>query len=376
MAFRKKTVLFVTGTRAEWGLMRSTVKRLQASKALQLRIVATGMHTQHQFGYTLDEIKKTVHVDHVATIKEHDDQLTALSKEIEGIGAYLAKHPVDAVLVVGDRDEPFAAATASVHLDIPVIHIAGGDHTGPTVDEYLRNAITQFASLHLTQTVQSAKNVKAMGADPRRVVAVGAPGLDGIRKGALLAKSVLGKRLHLDQNRPWFLTVMHPTKLEPVSIKQQIQSVTAALRKLNPDAEKIVLYPNSDDGCDVFIKEIKKIGSLPHVHIVQHLPREEYLSLMKHSAAFIGNSSSGLMEAGFLKTPFVHVGNRQQHREHGPNVHFVPYKAAAIVAGVQKVLSPAFQAKIARGKSPYKGGAVSQRIVRAIEQFLQSAYHA
>ncbi len=369
---RKKTVLFVTGTRAEWGLFQSTVLRLKKSRSIDLKILVTGMHTQRRFGYTLKEVQRAVQVDHIVPIGEHDDQLTAVSTEIDGIGKYLKTHPADAILIVGDRDEPFAAALAGLHLGIPLIHVAGGDITGPTVDHGLRNAMTLFSRLHLVQTKRSRENVLKLGANPRWTRVIGAPGLDGLTTSSLLKRKELADRYSLNPTKKWFLLVQHPTILDDTPIPQQIEALLAAMNTLDPDDEKIILYPNADDGSEVFIGALEKVRARPHYHLHQHLPRTDYLSLMKQSATLIGNTSSGLMEGDALKVPFVHVGNRQRGREHGPNVVFVPYQSGAITSGIKKALSPAFRKTLARRPSPYLGGAVADRTVRAIEEFLST----
>ncbi|MCF7844229.1 MAG: UDP-N-acetylglucosamine 2-epimerase [Kiritimatiellales bacterium] len=370
MIVRKKTILFITGTRAEWGLFRSTILLLKKSSIVTPKILVTGMHTQRQFGYTLDEVRREVNVDHTIPIGEHDDQVTALSKEIEGIGKYLKKNPVDALLVVGDRDEPFAGAVVAVHLGIPIIHIAGGDVTGPTVDQYLRNAITTFSSVHLTQTPHSASNVKKLGADPRWTKNVGPPGLDQLKRSELFSRKEVARLCCLDAKKQWFLVSMHPTILDNTPILQQIRSVLTAIKKISPDDEKILLYPNADDGCDTFIAEIEKMREKSNFHINRHLKRMDYLSLMKESAALIGNTSSGLMEAGYLKVPFVCVGNRQKYREHGSNVLFADYDSVTIEREITKALSSKFRKSLTHSQSIYKGGAVAKRIAKAIEQFL------
>ena len=370
MAHRKKSVLFVTGTRAEWGLFASTIADLKKSSGISLKVLVTGMHTQRQFGYTLDEVKKAIRVDCVVPVKDADDQLTALSKEIDGIGRYLKKNPVDAVVVVGDRDEPFAAASAAIHLGIPVIHVSGGDVSGPTVDQYLRNAITLFSDLHLVQTEKSKKNVLKLGANPHNTFVVGTPGLNKLKASALASRKVLAKNYHLDSAKRWLLVSMHPTVLDDAPITTQITSVLSALKKFHKEDEIILLYPNADEGSSKFITAIEKLKSTSGFSLHTHLPRADYLALMKESAALIGNTSSGLMEAGYLKVPFVHVGNRQQDRECGPNVIFVDYDAGAIAKGIQKATSPAFSKGIAHRPSPYKGGDVSRKIVSRIEIFL------
>ncbi|TSC57549.1 MAG: UDP-N-acetyl-D-glucosamine 2-epimerase, UDP-hydrolysing [Candidatus Peregrinibacteria bacterium Greene0416_62] len=372
MTARKKTVLFITGTRAEWGFMQSAVLRLSKSPFIKVKVLVTGMHTQRRFGYTLSEVRKAIHVDHVVPVQDYDDQMTALGKEVDGIGRYLKRHPADALLVVGDRDEAFAGSTAGVHLGIPVIHVSGGDVSGPIVDQYLRNAITCFSRVHLVQTSQSRENVLALGADPRLAKIVGSAGLDGLTASSLMRRKDVARHLGLDPDQRWFLVLMHPTILDNAPIPRQIQSVLQALRTLRPNDEKIILYPNADEGSDSFIRAIEKTRGTHHYHLLRHLPRMEFLSLMHASAALIGNSSSGLVEAGHLRVPFVHIGNRQQHREHGSNVLFSGYDADAIVQTIDKVLSPAFRRKMLKHPSPYRGGAVAARMIQTVEQFVQS----
>ena len=372
MVKRKKTVLFVTGTRAEWGLFASTIQELKKSPSINLKILVTGMHTQKRYGKTVCEVKRAVKVDHIVPIKNNDNQLTALSKEIDGINRYLLKQHIDALIVLGDRDEPFAAATVAIHMGIPIIHVSGGDVSGPTVDHYLRNSITLFSKLHLVQTQQSKKNVVHLGADAKAVHIVGSPGLNNLKASDLSPREKLAKKYHLDSEKKWFLVSMHPTILEKTSIEKQIQPVLSALKKLDKWDEKIVLYPNSDEGSATFIREIKTLKRSSCFHVIKHLKREDYLALMQESVACIGNSSAGLVEAGYLKVPFVHIGNRQKDRECGPNVLHAKYNAADIMKCITKTQTSAFRKALSKKPSVYKGGDVAQAILKAIEQFLKT----
>ena len=372
MTAHKKTVLFITGTRAEWGLIESTILRLKKSRAFHTQVLVTGMHTQRRFGYTIEHVRKAVHVDHVVSVGEHDDPLTALAKEIDGIGEYLRMHLVDAVLVVADRDEAFAGAVAAMHRGIPVIHVSGGDTTGPTVDEYLRKSITLFSSVHLVQTAQSKSNVLNLGADRRWANVVGSAGLDGLHPRILPKRKDLAARYRLDPKKRWHLVVMHPSALEDTPITRQIDAVLGALKKIDPQDEKIILYPNSDAGSEAFIHAIERFQRKPHYHLHRHIERKDYLGLMLQSAALVGNTSSGLVEAGYLRVPFVNIGARQDGREHGPNVIFTNYDAVAIANAVRRASSSAFHRALGRRSSPYKGGAVAERITKTIEQFLRT----
>lgn len=365
MTISKKKVLIVTGTRAEYGLLKPLILAMKKSTKLKPEVLATGMHTLKKFGNTLSLIKKDkMPIRCAVTISNNDDMLAALSKEIVGIKKYCQKNKPDSILVLGDRDEAFAAAIVGIHFDIPVIHISGGDLSGPAVDQYLRNAITVFSKLHLIQTNQSRKNVIKLGALPKNSFVVGSLGLDGLKKSQLFNRKKLSKMFKLDTMKRWFLFLLNPTPLEDTSIPNQINPALNALKKLI--GEKIIIYPNSDTGSDYFIKKIKKISKEENFYAAPNLERNAYLGFLNECAVLIGNTTSGLIEAEFLKKPFINIGNRQKNREHGANVITVPYNAQAIIGAVQLALSK----KLKKNKSIYQGGDVSNRIIRHIENFI------
>lgn len=371
MSNQKKKLLLITGTRAEYGLAKSTILKLAQSGKIDFRLLATGMHTLKKYGLTLEEIKKDATVHCVVPIKEQDDMLSALTKEITGIKQYAQKEKVDAILVIGDRDETFAGATVGVHLNIPIIHVSGGDISGPSVDHYLRNAMTIFSKLHLVQTAQAAKNVIRLGANPKHVHIVGSMGLDGLNPSRLASRQEIATRLKIDPQKPWYLVTHHPTPFEKYPPKEQISAVLGSLSKLKPASEKVILYPNSDEGSTVFISHIEKIRNKANYHIFKHLGRETFLAILFHSQALIGNSSAGLFEAGFLKKPFIHVGNRQAGRERGVNVVNAPYEANLIKKAVEVAASDKFQNKLKTTPPLYQGGDVAGKIIKAIFKYLK-----
>lgn len=368
---KKKRLLFITGTRAEYGLAQATILKLAQSPKIDLRLLATGIHTLKKHGLTLEEIKKDFTVDCIVPISESDDMLSALTKEIAGIKKYIQKEKVDAILVIGDRDETFAGATVGIHLNIPVIHISGGDISGPSVDHYLRNAMTIFSKLHLVQTVQAAKNVIRLGANPKYVHIVGSMGLHGLDSRRLADRQSVARQLKLDQTKSWFLIAHHPTPFEHFSFQEQIEGIIKTLSKLPLETEKIIVYPNSDEGSAVFISKIEQLRSKFGYHIFKNLGRENFLAALWHSQVFIGNSSAGLFEAGFLKKPFIHVGNRQAGRERGVNVINVSYKAEAIGQAIRTAASDPFQKKLKTTPSFYQGRGAAGKITQAIFKYLK-----
>lgn len=365
----KKKILCVSGTRADYGLLKPVISFMRRSKKIEPKVLATGMHTLKKFGNTVSLIKNDgLPLEAVVKISEKDHMLEALNKEISGIFAYCRKEDVGAILVLGDRDEAFAAAVVGIHLDIPVIHISGGDVSGPTVDHYLRNAITVFSKLHLVQTLESKKNVLKLGASPVNVFVVGSLGLENLQKVKLLSRLELGEMFGLDTKRKWFLFSLHPTPFEDRPIPDQINPALAALKSLA--GEKIIIYPNSDTGGSFFIKKIEAMPKKKDFHIVPNLKQIVYFSLLKQCDVLIGNTSSGLTEAGFLKTPFVNIGNRQRGRERGANVISATYNASDIARAIKIALSKKFVKKMKKSRPVYKGGRVASNMVKLIENFI------
>jgi UDP-hydrolysing UDP-N-acetyl-D-glucosamine 2-epimerase len=363
----KYKILVITGTRAEYGLLKSTIKNIESSKILSLCLVVTGMHTLKKFGYTLSDVEKDkFKIDHVVQISEDDDMLDSLNKEIEGIKNICIFEKPKGILVLGDRDEPFAGAIVGGHLKIPVFHIHGGDVSGYSIDEYIRHAITKFSHLHFTVSKKSHERVIKLGEEEWRVFNVGAPGLDNLRKQQHFSKKQLSEKLNLDKNKKWIMVLQHPTSLENISIRNQIDPVLKSTSKVL--AEKIVIYPNSDMGSNIFIHEIEKYRKNKKFHIFKNLDRTIYLSLLKNSDLLIGNSSSGVIESGFFHLPVINVGNRQLDRECGKNIIHVDYTQKEINEAIEKALSPAFIHMCNIAKSPYVGVRVAEKIVKIIEK--------
>jgi GDP/UDP-N,N'-diacetylbacillosamine 2-epimerase (hydrolysing) len=365
----KKTVLVVTGGRADYGLLRPVMRELMKSAVLTLRVLATGMHTLER-DRTLHFIRKD-HLPIAALVRvgAKDTMLDALAKEIKGISACCIKHRPDLIMVLGDRDEPFAAAIVGGHLGIPVAHLHGGDKTGFVVDEYIRHAITKFSHLHFPATKKSAERIQKMGEELWRIAMVGGTGLDEIRTLSFDTKANVGKRFGLDPRKPWYLVLHHPTPLEQTAYEGQAKGVFAVAASLA--GEKIFCMPNSDTGSDVFVREIEKYRRHEDVHIFQSMPREDFLSLFKHARTLIGNSSMGIIDSSFLKIPTINVGNRQMNREHGVNVIHATYDGGNIRRAVQQAESPVFRQRISRMKSPYGDGRASERIVHRIEKLIR-----
>lgn len=364
---KKRKILVVTGTRAEYGLLKSTIDGIRSSKSLSLCLAVTGMHTLEKYGNTINDIKKDgVPISHVVPILEGEDMLSAFSKEIDGIKKICLKEKPAAILVLGDRDEPFAAAIVGGHLKIPVLHIHGGDVSGYSVDEYIRHAITKFSHLHFTASQKSYDRVLGLGEEKWRVFKVGAPGLDALNKMQYFTKKFLATKLNLDIKKKWIIMLQHPTPLDNVSTKEQIRPTLKAVAEI--PAEKIVIYPNNDTGSDIFINEINKYKNEENFHFYKNFDRHAYLSLLKNCDVLVGNSSSGIIEAGFFHLPVVDIGNRQLGRECGKNMIHSTYSQKQIKVAILRTQTVEFKHYFQNLSNPYGTGRAGEKIVKIIEK--------
>lgn len=364
-----KKILYISGTRADYGLMRNTLKGIAAHPNFELHIAATGMHMMERHGYTLKEIQAdgfTVHP--LEVVFEHDDRAAMAAF----IGHFLVKltelckeQKPDLILLLGDRGEMLAGATAGIYCGIPVAHIHGGEVTS-TVDEAARHAVTKLSHLHFAATLDSATRIVKMGEDPRHVFVVGGPGLDGIHEG-LMSEQETRKHFGLAESGKIALLVQHPVSEEINQAGEQMQASLEALK--DAGIETVIAYPNADAGGKKMIEVIETYRSHPQFHIFNHIPRQAYLSLMKHADVMVGNSSSGIIEAPSFRLAVVNVGSRQEGRLRGQNVVEVSYQKGEILMGIRKTLfESAFLSNLQASINPYGDGRATERIIQHLSE--------
>lgn len=367
----KAPVLVVTGTRADYGILKTVIQHLHARKDLRVLLLATGMHTMPSYGSTLREIQNDgVPIDCVVTVSENDSMITQLSTELKGIEAYCLKALPRMIAVLGDRDEALAGALVGAHLGIPVAHIHGGDVSGSgNVDELLRHAITKLSHLHFTASPKSHARVLLLGEDPKRVFTVGAPGLDEFRTMSYMSRGECARVLAIDARKPWMLVVQHPVPLGELSPLGQIAPTLSALNEF-PEFEKIILYPNADTGGKKMAAAIDRYAKKKNYLLAKNFGRARYIHILKYCDVMIGNSSSGIIEAGFFNKPVVDIGERQQGREHGKNVIHTPYDANKIAASIKKAISPSFRKRCLHPQNPYGDGRAGKAIADIIARVI------
>jgi GDP/UDP-N,N'-diacetylbacillosamine 2-epimerase (hydrolysing) len=359
----KRKVLYISGTRADYGLMRTTLRAIVEHPGMCLEIAATGMHLMAEFGLSINEIKADgFKVREIGSKYERDDKssmasftggfIKILSEKVEDIKP-------DIILVLGDRAEMLGGAIIGAYMSIPVAHVHGGE-VSSTVDEFTRHAITKLSHIHLPATKKSAERIIKMGEEPWRVHTVGAPGLDQILSEKLLPKEGVFKRLGLNGRKPIILVLQHPVSMESGQAGEQMRMTLKAV--FEEKQETVVIYPNADAGGREMISVIEEYRKYPFIHIFKNLPHDDYLCLLKYSSVLIGNSSSGIIEAPSFRLPVVNIGSRQEGRERAINVIDAENDSDSIKKALDQASSPAFMKKLASCSNPYGDGKTGPRI--------------
>jgi UDP-hydrolysing UDP-N-acetyl-D-glucosamine 2-epimerase len=277
--------------------------------------------------------------------------------------AFAAWRP-DLLLLIADRYEMLAPASAALAMRIPVAHIEGGEVSQGAIDDQVRNALTKLSHVHFTSTEMARNRVIAMGEEPWRVHRAGAPSLDHLRRSQMLDRPALEARLGITIARPSLLAAWHPVTIL-ADTNAEAGAFFAAMEKL--DGQLIFVYPNSDAGSHALIERARALaGRRPDTHIFVNLDAVTYWSLLGQVDVMVGNSSSGIMEAASFALPVVNVGMRQQGRERARNVIDAPAEADAIRSAIEAALDPGFRAGLRGMENPYGNGTAAQTIAQVL----------
>ncbi|MCO1601326.1 UDP-N-acetylglucosamine 2-epimerase [Desulfosporosinus nitroreducens] len=371
----KKTICIVTGTRAEYGLLRPVINQVISTNSFEIKIVVTGMHLSKDFGYTYKEIEADgISIDAKIDVLQDDDSYKAMSKSI-GIGVigfseYFEKNRPDMVVVLGDRFEIFAAATAAAVACIPIAHLYGGETTEGAVDEFFRHSISKMSYLHFTATDQYRQRVINMGEAPDRVFNVGAIGVENILRLPLMAKDQLALSIDFDLDCPYALVTFHPVTLEQNTATKHLEELLSALdeteglnyifTKANADANGRAINKKIDEYCQ------KKENAIAFTS----MGVLRYLSAMKYCEMVIGNSSSGIVETPSFNKPTINIGDRQKGRICANSVICCEPEKNVIIESINTARTQKFKQDIANQISPYGDGKTSGKIIAVIKDFL------
>jgi GDP/UDP-N,N'-diacetylbacillosamine 2-epimerase (hydrolysing) len=336
-----RRILYLTGTRADFGLMTQTLQRIAAMPGLELQLAVTGTHLSTEHGHTVDEVRASglpvcaeIPVD--VLTRTGASMSLAIADVVRGMTGVLQHDRPDALLLLGDRGEMLAAAIAALHVGVPCVHVHGGERSG-TVDEPVRHAISKLASYHCVATAGARERLLRMGEDEDRIFVTGAPGLDGLAELADMSNEACLRALDLPAGSGFALALFHPVVQQAAEAAQQTRAVLQALNRLTLPV--LWLDPNADAGSREILQALAQDSLPPGSRRLRHLPRALFCAAMRHCAVMAGNSSSGIIEAASFGTPVVNIGTRQHMREHGPNVVDVPAQSEAIAGALQQQLA-------------------------------------
>lgn len=363
----KLKILFITGSRGEWGYIRPILRLIQTRADIEARLVVTNMHLLPSYGSSYREIERDgfridyrIHMslDGYSTytmVKSLGVLLMALPDIIEN-------EKPDWIVLAGDRGEQLVGAIVGGFTYCPVAHIQAGELSG-NVDGMTRHAIGKYAHIHFAANRDAQMRLVRLGEEEFRIHTVGAPQIDELVSGQITSLSELERKYNLSLGSEFILAVMHPTTEEFGKADQQIREVCVALNQV--EMPKIVIMPNNDAGTDS-IKRGWDRYKQGEYYIYSNLRREDYLGFLKHCHCIVGNSSSGLLEAPTFKVPAVNIGRRQDKRVRGINVIDVDFDTAKILGAIREALSPAFRAKMKDCVNPYGDGRSSERILNIL----------
>ena len=368
-----KKVCVVTGTRAEYGLLRWVMEGIRESPTLTLQVICTGMHLSPEFGLTVKIIEEDrFQVDRRVEMLLSSDTTVGLTKSMGlgmiGFADALADLKPDLLLVLGDRYELLSAATAAMVARIPIAHIHGGETTEGAFDEAIRHSITKMSHLHFVAAEHYKRRVIQLGENPNCVYNVGGVGIDNILRLKLLSRSDLEAELGFIFQERNLLITFHPVTLEHDTGAKQLDELLNVLSNL-VNTGLIFTMPNSDTNRHIFVEKISDFcATHTHARAYISLGQLRYLSCIQHADGVLGNSSSGILEVPSFKKGTINIGDRQCGRLRASSVIDCEPERTAIRDALTRLYSIEFQKKLLLTENPYGFGGASNTIVQVLEQ--------
>jgi len=371
----KRKICVVTGSRAEYGLLHSLLKDLQADAELDLQVVVTGMHLSSRFGSTYKLIEEDGFlINHKVDLGLDGDTAQDIAQSVGrgtiGFADVFGRLQPDIVVVLGDRYEILSAVQAAMIMNIAIAHLHGGELTEGAIDDCIRHAITKMSHLHFVAAEPYRQRVIQLGERPDRVFNVGSPGLDNIKKIKLLNREEFEKAIDFKLGRINFLVTYHPVTLCQEGPEKAMQALFKAIDEF-PSSHIIFTMPNSDMGNKI-------IGQMIDSYVKNNPDRAKsfislgqlrYMSAITNVNIVLGNSSSGLMEVPLFNKPTVNIGTRQKGRLRASSIIDCEENVSSISSAIDKALSKDFQKTLGQVHHPYKSGNSSKTINKTLKSF-------
>ncbi|WP_427875211.1 UDP-N-acetylglucosamine 2-epimerase [Flavobacterium sp. MMS24-S5] len=356
-----KKILFLTGTRADFGKIKSLISILESQPTFEVFVAVTGMHLQDEYGYTLLEIQRCGY-QNIHTFKNHTHETTmdlTLAKTIEGLSNYVKIVEPDLILVHGDRVETLAGAIVGSLNNILVAHIEGGEISG-TVDELIRHSVSKLSHIHFVSNAEAAKRLKQMGEIKESIFTIGSPDIDIMFSDKLPDLEIAKQYYQIDFNS-FAIVMFHPITTEIDSMEDYATNFVEAL--LNDIHNYVVVFPNNDLGSQIILDAYKRLSGNSRFRIFPSLRFEYFLTLLKNSQFIIGNSSAGIREAPYYGIPIINIGTRQQNRAVHADIVNVDYEKE----NISKALSTIDSHKVKQSDADFGTGNSAELFLESLQ---------
>lgn len=372
-----KRIMVFTASRAEFGLYKQILHKIDQSKEVDLVLVVAGDHLNPRKGMTLQEITDEGFCPvTLANCFPESDTPYELSiyvgRILKKVAEVIKNYKPQLLLLLGDRHELLGVTAAAVLARVPIAHIAGGESTEGSIDEQVRHAVTKMAHVHFVSTFEYGRRIRLMGEEAWRIYVVGSPGIENIYRLEFLSREEILNQFDIDILKPTLLITYHPETLTSASEPtEEIQALISALKEFK-DFQQVITYPGTEVGFQKIVSAWEAYAAeFPNVRLHKSLGSRAYLGVMKHAAAVVGNSSSGIIEAPSLKVPTINIGDRQKGRIRAESVIDVPCSREAIIKALrQAIYDQHFRQQVQKVKNPYDpygDGNVSGRVVSVLE---------
>lgn len=371
-----KRIGIMTGTRAEYGLLKPLMQEINKDNDLELYLIVSGMHLSPEFGMTYKEIEEDgFEINAKVEMLLSSDSPAGISKSI-GLGVIgfadeFQRADLDMLILLGDRYEALSAAISAMVMRIPIAHLHGGELTEGAIDEGIRHSITKMSYLHFTSTEEYRRRVIQLGENPERVFCVGAIGVENIKKINLMTKEELERSIHFEIDENTVIVTYHPVTLENNTVEEQFLNLLEVLDR-NPKIRMIFTKANADTNGRIVNELIDKYAAQnsERACAFMSLGQKRYLSALKYCRIVIGNSSSGIIEAPSFGKPIINIGDRQKGRICADSVINCGYTQQEIQRAMETALTEEFENKARNCRNPYEKENTAANIISVIKDYL------
>lgn len=369
-----KKICFISGSRADYGLMKNFMRLVKRDKNLLLQLIVTGTHLSPYHGYTYKEILKDnlsidAKVDLEITKDRPSDICKYTSSAINGISKKLKYLRPDLIVILGDRYEIFAATSAALIHQIPICHLHGGEITTGSIDDSFRHAITKMSNLHFVSNQVYKKRVKQLGEDPKNIFVVGGFGVDLIKKTKLISKHAIEKNLGFKFKKKNLLVSYHPETTNKKNLIKNFSEILISLEKFK-DIQLIFTKSNADVDGNIINKMIRKFvrKNKSRSCFFNSMGQTNYLSTLNLVDGILGNSSSGILEAPTFNKTTINIGDRQKGRLRAKSILDVPAKSKSINEAIKRMYNLKFKKNKYKNTNPYGSGGASNKAIKILKK--------